>query len=183
MDHECAMMQHDRPRMRCSGPRVLAGRAHSRQPAEGTALAGRSDAGNCPEAWRYVSGHVPVGQEEPPADELPCDALALNVEKTFSRFPPPHCSHACRALLSAFSRNSVTCPHLVHRYSNNGIVVLPSVSSETPPRVGALLPDGSHRYISRGATSILRGRDVLLQSLGGCMRLMRSSLPMASSRR
>jgi len=164
----CPLQRKDRGRGRAGrGPQTPSDRDARTRPAPGG----------------YVSGHVPVGHDEPPADDVPCDALALNVEKSFSRFLPPHCSHVCRVLLSDFSRNSVTCPQVAHRYSNNGIVILPFVCSEAPARAGAPLLDGFPRYISRGATSILRGRTALLQSLGGCMRLMRSSLPRASSRR
>lgn len=65
---------------------------------------------------------MPVGQLAPdePADP---PAFAENVEKTFSVRPEPHFSHACFFLLPAFSRNDVTCPHALHRYSKIGMVL------------------------------------------------------------
>jgi len=64
---------------------------------------------------RQGSGQVPVGQLEA-TDEEPPDCAA-NVEKTFSVAFDPHSSHACALRLFSFSRNEVTCPHSLHRYS------------------------------------------------------------------
>ena len=70
----------------------------------------------------HESGQVPVGQLEPEDDDVP--DFAANVEKTFSVSFDPHFSQACNRLVFGFSRNGVTCPHLLHWYSNIGIMFL-----------------------------------------------------------
>lgn len=57
-----------------------------------------------------------MGQEEL-LEELPLETLALNTENTFSTARLPHFSHACFLLLPGSSKNSLTCPHFLHRYS------------------------------------------------------------------
>ena len=66
------------------------------------------------------SGHVPVGQLDLVDPEDPLFPTA-NAERILSVFVEPHCSHLCFTLVSAFSKNSVTCPHSLQRYSNNGM--------------------------------------------------------------
>jgi len=69
----------------------------------------------------HESGHVPVGQLE----EEAFPDLAANVENIFSVSFEPHFSQVCGMRPSvAFSRNDVTCPHLLHWYSKIGIAHL-----------------------------------------------------------
>jgi len=71
----------------------------------------------------YVKGHVPVGQESLPPDlEL---LVAEKVEKSFCNLLLPHFWQLCFLELLALSRNSILCPHLLHLYSNIGIVLSP----------------------------------------------------------
>jgi len=64
-----------------------------------------------------------VEQESLPPDlEL---LVAEKVEKSFCISELPHFSQMCLFLLLLFSRNSVLLPHLLHLYSNIGIVVSP----------------------------------------------------------
>ena len=66
-------------------------------------------------------GHVPVAQLEA-LEEAPL--LAENVENIFSVAFEPHFSQPCDCRLPGFSRNDVTCPHFLQRYSKIGMVFL-----------------------------------------------------------
>ena len=66
-------------------------------------------------------GHVPVGQESLPLLLCP----TANPENNFCVSVLPHFSQMCLFLPPLFSRNSILCPHLLHLYSNIGIVISP----------------------------------------------------------
>jgi len=62
-----------------------------------------------------------VGQESVPCEgDVPCPTE--KPESSFCRFELLHCSQICLRGLLLFSRNSVMCPHLLHLYSNIGIL-------------------------------------------------------------
>lgn len=87
-----------------------------------------------PPQVRQESRHVPVGQLDVLEEELP--DFAANVEKTFFVAFEPHFSQAWAFRLSGFSRNAVTCPHFLQRYSKIGMASLLAVLTEellSPP--------------------------------------------------
>ena len=72
-------------------------------------------------------GHVPVGQESLPLLLCP----TANPENNFRVSVLPHFSQICLFLPPLFSRNSILCSHLLHLYSNIGIVISPCNSQKT----------------------------------------------------
>ena len=73
-------------------------------------------------------GHVPVGKESLPLLLCP----TANPENNFCIFGLPHFSQMCLFLPLLFSKNSILCPHLLHLYSNIGIIISPCGFTKDP---------------------------------------------------
>jgi hypothetical protein len=99
-----------------------------------------------------------------------------NPENNFCVFILPHFSQTCLFLPPLFSKNSILWPHLLHWYSNIGIVISPftpqkELAQSTLFSSTALNPYCSCRAESNTEDSKLQRR------WGWCLRLSRHTIP------
>lgn len=71
--------------------------------------------------WHKLLGQGPLGHV---SQVWPVDLLrpTAKPESSFCISELLHCSHVCFRGVCVFSRNSIVCPHLLHLYSNIGIL-------------------------------------------------------------